>query len=196
MIIYNALKLPEPIANISRVGFSWPTPKEGYWHIHAAASLPPDIDGKKYASKDAAISAAIDAGYRIADEQPKSASWAESGSVLLIHTETQQELEKILAKSRDKWSQATPCYVRYGDLPENGRSTNHADGSLEDGVSVFYGETLPSGEARPLPKRQEQIAGAFILRSRPLYIVEGEEIGTGSDGEPLLKDCKIIREAK
>ena len=31
---------------------------------------------------------------------------------------------------------------------------------------------------------------------KPQYIVQGEEIGTGKDGEPLLKDVKIIKTLK
>jgi hypothetical protein len=29
-----------------------------------------------------------------------------------------------------------------------------------------------------------------------MFIVDGELCGTGSDGEPLLKNCKIVREIK
>lgn len=31
---------------------------------------------------------------------------------------------------------------------------------------------------------------------KPQYIVIGEEIGVGSDGEPLLKDVKIVKVLK
>jgi hypothetical protein len=30
------------------------------------------------------------------------------------------------------------------------------------------------------------------LRDRDLYVVSGVEIGIGSDGEPVLKNCKIV----
>lgn len=114
----------------------------------------------------------------------------------LEHTETRVAFHRQQADQQQKWAVAKPCYVRYGKLPKGGRSRNHADGLLESGVSVFHGERLPNGEARPLPKTNQCFASMVSIMDRPLYIVTGREIGHGSDGEPILANCRIWRKAK
>lgn len=82
-------------------------------------------------------------------------------------------------------------FVRFGDLPEGGRSRNEETGDLEAGVSVYRGEWQSSdhdvlcvtlaNEGDVIQLRQ--------LDDRPIFLVEGEEAGTGSDGEPLLANA-------
>ena len=33
-----------------------------------------------------------------------------------------------------------------------------------------------------------------LLKEKPLFEVEGDHIGVGSDGEPLLKNCRVVKE--
>lgn len=67
------------------------------------------------------------------------------------------------------------------------------DGSLESGVSVYRALKI-GGEWR-----LDGAYGSFRMMQsseRPLFEVSGVEIGTGSDGEPLLADAQIIRRSK
>jgi hypothetical protein len=86
-------------------------------------------------------------------------------------------------------------YVRFGDIPNNELSKNYLTEEYEEGVSVY--EAL---------EREDKISLLFPdltgsacvslsgVLDRPAYSVEGELAGKGSDGEPLLKNCKIIKE--
>jgi len=86
---------------------------------------------------------------------------------------------------------AVDVYIRFGDLPPGGKSYNHATGDYEDGVSVYRGKLYHDGSwAVDIGINQ----GAWCLFSdRPVYLVSGREVGIGSDGEPVLADCAIIR---
>lgn len=82
-------------------------------------------------------------------------------------------------------------FVRFGALPDGGRSRNDETGDLEAGVSVYRGE-WQSSDRDVLCVTLVSEGDAFQLRQledRPIYLVEGEEVGTGSDGEPLLANA-------
>jgi hypothetical protein len=113
----------------------------------------------------------------------------------VIHLATAQALDELLAANDAKWANATDCYVRYGRLPKGQRSRNHADDTLEAGVSVYRGQLLPTGEARALPATNAEFCGLLTINSRTLYVVAGDLVGTGSDGEPVLRNCKIVAES-
>lgn len=75
-------------------------------------------------------------------------------------------------------------------LIENARSWKGVDKSeiFENGVSVF--ET----NGTPVLPDIKNIAQARSLSARlddTPYIVDGEQIGTGADGEPLVINCKV-----
>lgn len=87
------------------------------------------------------------------------------------------------------------CYIRFGEIPPLGYSKNWLINKLEEGVSVYeamerngiYSVILPS-----------LLGGACVSLSgvldRPMYEVSGDLIGIGSDGEPLLSNCEIVKE--
>ena len=159
-----------------------------YWTVCTTAEI--DHKWQQWPTPEEALAEAESFGY-------VAANFKRDGAIDLIHPATQAALEERKAATTAKWADAKPCYVRFGKLPPHGRSRNHADGTLEEGVSVFHGERLPSGEARPLPKTNQELASLLSLsRTRDLYIVTGEEIGVGSDGEPLLRNARIWRKAK
>lgn len=92
----------------------------------------------------------------------------------------------------------TDVYIRFGDVPEAERSTNHIDGSEEAGVSVYAAEaTVSNPEADvnamyvPVGTKLQQI---LFLARRDTYLVTGDEVGTGTDGEPLLHDVEVVCE--
>ncbi len=113
-------------------------------------------------------------------------------------------------------------YIRYGEIPENEKSVNfikmkfvenedftyfmecgdsrevawrHAskrpfENVLEEGVSVFeaIGET-PKADTEKL----QRTLSALEDEHRPVYLVDGKQIGIGQDGEPLIIHVKIIK---
>jgi hypothetical protein len=37
-----------------------------------------------------------------------------------------------------------------------------------------------------------QVLGVLLLMNRPTYLLTGEEVGTGADGEPLLRNVSTL----
>ena len=93
-------------------------------------------------------------------------------------------------------------YIRFGELPEGGKSINfykatfeqqdrgkYPDDVRENGISVFaMADGLPLLTNLELAKSLHARVGAAA------YIVDGIETGTGADGEPLLADVRIVSE--
>lgn len=92
-------------------------------------------------------------------------------------------------------------YIRVGELPPDGKSKIRcrADNSIigeEEGISVFE---YIEGRGIVVPHNQQARDDFLLLMNsidKPQYIVIGEEIGVGSDGEPLLRDVKIVKVLK
>lgn len=98
-------------------------------------------------------------------------------------------------------------YIRFGEIPEDECSTEY-EGSGDsqrpvkklDGVSVYdcYIDNRrhdgpqvvipPNATARTL----DTLWGLLNYSDRPVYLVTGDRVGTGSDGEPLIKNVKIV----
>lgn len=92
----------------------------------------------------------------------------------------------------------TDVYIRFGDIPEGERSTNNIDGSKEEGVSVYAAELDRAPEDVdadvmyvPVGSKVQQV---LLLLSRTTYLVTGDEVGTGVDGEPVLRNVEIATE--
>ena len=94
--------------------------------------------------------------------------------------------------------------MRFGALPEDGRSRNALTGELEAGVSVYEALERDGAHQILLPRLRPESVGTLGMCfntaqglsgqvNHPLYLVGGELAGTGSDGEPLLKNCKILQ---
>jgi hypothetical protein len=85
-------------------------------------------------------------------------------------------------------------YIRFGDLPKDGRSKNHVTGQLEHGVSVYCGRyNLDTGAIVFEERTSVHNPGTLVfVMERPAYLVTGKYIGVGSDGEPLLQQVRII----
>lgn len=80
--------------------------------------------------------------------------------------------------------------VRYGEIPESGRSKNWAEGTLEQGVSVI-GIVRKENDFE-MKSMYDVTLGMQDIKK---YEVRGWFLGrTGSDGEPLLLMPKIERE--
>jgi hypothetical protein len=91
-------------------------------------------------------------------------------------------------------------YVRFGDIPEDERSWNSTDECYEDGVSVYDAEvaSVPSDSDAhamfvPVGPKTLQI---LMLAQRDTYLVTGDRVGTGVDGEPVLRNVEIVAELR
>ena len=82
-------------------------------------------------------------------------------------------------------------FLRFGDLPKNGKSKNFANGNFEAGVSAFNAE-FSGNNYRPILTDVLEVTYLNVV-SRPAYRVWGKVVGTGADGEPLLKVTKFVK---
>ncbi len=95
-------------------------------------------------------------------------------------------------------------YIRFGDIPENERSSiycgEYAIG-VEEGVSVY--DCVIEGDkvsvCFPLPTNKsafDTLTNLLVYENRDCYIVSGDFVGYGTDGEPLIKNVEILRKIK
>jgi len=111
----------------------------------------------------------------------------------LQHTASMERYNAIKSESNIAWESGKEVFVRYGRSPKSGKSFNVATGEYEKGVSAFRGRLLPNGEVMVKPQYDIDTASFHALSkttNRPIYIIEGKEIGIGSDGEPILSNVR------
>jgi len=88
---------------------------------------------------------------------------------------------------------STPVYIRWLDLPPKGRSRNHATGQLEAGVSVYAARFNPAtGLVEYADGGLPWAALSYLVTGKPAYLVTGTPAGAGSDGEPVLRQVRIL----
>lgn len=88
-------------------------------------------------------------------------------------------------------------YVRFGNLPSTGISKNNLTEESEIGVSVYEAIERDGIISVLLPRLTESACVSLSgVLSRQAHWVDGHLVGYGSDGEPLLADCKIICDAE
>ena len=85
-------------------------------------------------------------------------------------------------------------YIRYGKFPPSERSVNHITNRCEIGVSCFRivdGEPFTQSAFKD---RELHLSLAFetLKKRKPVYLLTGEEVGFGYDGEPLIRNVKIV----
>lgn len=87
-------------------------------------------------------------------------------------------------------------FIRFGDIPQNGKSKIYCGEVFEGyevGVSVY--EAIKDGDNIQVLMPSLTYSACVSLSGcleRPMLEVTGEVIGKGSDGEPLLKNCKRV----
>ena len=107
----------------------------------------------------------------------------------------QEKANRLVARWKGRLADLDKTlYICYGRIPPNGHSRNYANGTPEAGVSVY-------------PAKYDLVTGAIIFDDnygvwqggtlvgvifRTPYLVEGDYIADGSDGEPLLCDVRKI----
>ena len=92
-----------------------------------------------------------------------------------------------LINRKPEWVKA----IRYGEIPENGRSMNHASNMPENGVSCV--KIIRNDEDLNYQSIYDFTQGA--VQKIKKIMVEGWYIGgSGSDGEPLLIEAIKVKE--
>ena len=93
-------------------------------------------------------------------------------------------------------------YLRFGQIPENEHSGIYKgdQGKIgeEIGVSCYRGIVIDNKVYIIMPHVASTtyywLIDEYNRGKIPLYIIEGEEVGIGSDDEPLLRNVKIVQE--
>ena len=109
-----------------------------------------------------------------------------------IHKETQAVIDAAQAAASAKFAGAEHGYIRFGALPDGGRSRNHRDNTLESGVSCFEAEIASDGSFRLLLTQVLEVS-YLTVADRPAYRLYGDRVGTGADGEPLLRVDRAVK---
>ena len=76
--------------------------------------------------------------------------------------------------------------MRFGEIPEGGRSYNYRDERQEEGLSVYDAMFDENGSYMIIAGNGYLRFGAATYSNRPAYKVSGKLVGEGTDGEPLL----------
>jgi len=86
-------------------------------------------------------------------------------------------------------------FIRFGQLPEGGRSRDYRDGRLEAGVAAYRAWRMPDGRYLIDLRGVDAASFLFIRDARPVLELAGELAGQPtSDGTPALRNARIIRE--
>lgn len=95
-----------------------------------------------------------------------------------------------------------PLYIRFGKIPKDGFSKIHSYGEevgKEVGVSCYrclIDENDVIHICLPLPfteSRWNVLQGFIHYDNRPAFLITGDVVGYGSEGEPLLKNVLIAK---
>lgn len=158
----------------------------------------------KFATKEEAEAFVFAKGYNI--HRPCLAGWRKeymNPEIRAEYEKAQQTIEEIKTATVELTniifdivkSTGKKTYIRYGLIPESGKSYNFRENISENGVSCF--EAYKFGKDYII-----DVAGGYFTflgyaDSKTVYEITGEELSEkGSDGEPLLKDAKIIKKIR
>lgn len=80
-------------------------------------------------------------------------------------------------------------YVRFCKVPQDEKSWNFMRNKKEIGVSVFKADD----NGMPILENAEQAKSLWARLHRRHYLVTGDVVGYGQDGEPLLQNVRVVR---
>lgn len=131
-------------------------------------------------------------GFSVSSKRP-SIFGAPFVSIDFVHDETKAAAEKEKEKARSRRENGEKGYIRFGDIPESGKSYNYRDNFYEEGVSAYHAIFYSDGDYEILAHNPFEMYGMRLYSNRPVYRLYGEEIGTGSDGEPILRVDNAVK---
>lgn len=190
MTIYkDCLGIPNSKATISVFGASYGQPGKGRLVLSTVSDCP--AKEWPYLSKDVShIVAEMEAeGW----ECVVGVDGYNAPRIDCTHKETQALIDATRAEDDAKFKNAERGFIRFGKCPENGHSINHRDNIPEAGISVFEAEFCQGGKEYRLLSNTYLYATYLTVKDRPAYRVYGEVIGTGADGESVLKVSKVVK---
>ena len=109
--------------------------------------------------------------------------------------------DEILAWLEKQDTERKQLYVRFGDIPSNEKSKiYHGEDEIgdENGVSVYpafeLNENIVLGLTLPITKTTLYTQQHLLeYDNRSCYLVSGDYVGKGTDGEPLIKNISVIK---
>lgn len=107
--------------------------------------------------------------------------------------------EVQLLREASKWVD-TVYFVRFGKPPRDGISRGRIRGLdiIEKGVSVYAAEFNPKTRRWSLEVPENDTGwptlDAHLGGHRRVWLLQGEIVGEGADGEPVLKDVHVVQE--
>lgn len=88
-------------------------------------------------------------------------------------------------------------FIRFGKFPLTKHSYNYRDDFYENGLSVYYAGQVGNQIYPIVPTHTNSLLTYTSISYRwPACLVSGEQCGIGSDGEPVIKDARIIKPIK
>ena len=104
----------------------------------------------------------------------------------------------------EKQCEQKQFYIRFGDIPEGEKSSVWKGDEFlgkENGVSVYpafkHNGNIVLGLSLPITKTTLHTQQHLLeYDNRPCYLVKGDYIGNGADGEPLIRNVEIVEEIK
>lgn len=114
-------------------------------------------------------------------------------SIDFVHDETKAAADKENEETIKRNAKGENGFIRFGDVPKSGKSYNHRDNFFEEGVSAYHAIFFSDGSYKVLYHNPFEMFGAHLYSNRPAYRLYGEEIGTGSDGEPVLNVNRAVK---
>jgi len=187
MIYKDSLGRPSAEARISTFGTKYGQPGTGYFALGSISDAP----SKRwpYESKDVS---------HIVTEM-SAEGWDcvigydgyNAPVIDCIHRDTQAVINDTKSASESKFATAEKGFIRFGACPKSGYSINYRDNTPEKGVSVFEAEFVGK-EYRVFVDPILEATYLHVM-NRPAYRIFGEIVGTGSDGEPVVKVSKKVK---
>lgn len=141
--------------------------------------------------------------YGMVDALAEAKAWAQQDAEERsrrqpAHATKKRSAKKTSAKSREE------LFLRFGTWHPSERSRNYARGGTEDGVSV-YDVVWRAKEGRwdvRMPPESDNPWGpedtfwTLIKKAEagedPIYVVRGDVVGVGHDGEPLIRHIGVV----
>ena len=87
-------------------------------------------------------------------------------------------------------------FIRFGEIPKFEKSKNHLTGTFEKGVSVYEGIEKNGFIQIIFPSLTYSacVSLSGCIDRKIIFEVAGDVVGVGSDGEPLIVNCKILKQ--
>ena len=162
-LLINSLGGYEPKVCVSVFGRYTYRGENGYYAAHTVAENLPnmkwDIDGDIKNVAEKIVKELEEKGFSC-----EIRNNVENEPVIdAIHIETAKAKERVEQSIAARRKTGEKGFIRFGDVPEDGKY-----------------EIIPENDI--------QVFGSISFSSRPVFRVWGDVVGTGSDGEPLLRN--------